>query len=96
MSAPTIIDVLLGKATLITGVEQDDTEPDRDRVYLGPRYHWIYALVEHGAVQLTEGHTFTTVPDGTPLYQDTERVNPAYLRPTGSLPAAEAPVPEQE
>jgi hypothetical protein len=47
----TPIGMLLGDHVLITGVEDDPTEPDLLRVYIGPRYEWRYVLVGDPAEQ---------------------------------------------
>lgn len=72
MSEPSIVSLLTGRAVLISGVEQDPDEPEFDRVYLGPRYDWNYALAPHGTVKLGMGHTFTTLDPDVPIYCDEE------------------------
>ena len=77
----SIGDLICGRAVLITGVEQDPDEPEFDRVYLGPRWEWKYALAPHGAVRMNSmSHTLITVLPGTPIYCDEARRDAA--RPT--------------
>jgi hypothetical protein len=80
MSTPSVLGAIFGN-TLLSGVEPDPEEPDRDRVYVGPRYEWCYVLVDAGSVRLNAtGHTFTTLPVGTPIYQDADRCAQRYIR----------------
>lgn len=74
---PGILDLILGRSILIVGVEPDDENPELERVYLGARYRWVYALAPLGSTRLGRGHTLTTLPEGVPLYQD-PRVGDAY------------------
>ena len=42
----SVMEAALGLAVIVTGLEPDDEDPDLLRVYIGPRYHWRYVLVE--------------------------------------------------
>lgn len=77
----SIVDLICGRAVLISGVEQDPDEPEFDRVYLGPRWEWKYALAPHGTVHADAmGHTFTTVGPDAVIYCDEERRDAARTR----------------
>lgn len=58
--------------TLITGVEPDEIG-GLDRVYVGPRWEWVYALVPAGSVHLGPQHTVVRLPEDVALYQDVVR-----------------------
>lgn len=75
-----MIDALRTTSRLVTGIEPDDEEKDRTRVYIDARYLGIYVLVSTQTGEELRrtwtGHMFIHVPESAPRYKE---VRPAHV-----------------